>query len=86
MNVKYKYILKLTRKTFYLGTTTARLKLKGIGGDIYKRWNMWFNPIQRVKPYQSLTIRILFKFLNNFNKFILLNLLNNSNSGVAWSS
>ena len=26
-----------------LGSTVARLKLKGIDGDPHKRWSMWFN-------------------------------------------
>jgi len=29
--------------SFYLGSTIARLKLKGFDGDLYKRWNMWLN-------------------------------------------
>lgn len=33
------------------------LKLKGIDGDLYKRWNMWFNPIIREAPYQFLNIQ-----------------------------
>jgi len=33
------------------------LKLKGIGGNFYKRWNMWFNPIIREEPYQFLHTR-----------------------------
>jgi len=32
----------------------ARLKLKGIGGDVYKLWNMLFNAIIRAKSYQVL--------------------------------
>ncbi|CAG8692336.1 9052_t:CDS:2, partial [Ambispora gerdemannii] len=35
--------------------TLARVKLKGIDGDSHKQWSMWFNPIQRVEPYQGLT-------------------------------
>ena len=38
-----------------LGTTTARLKLKGIDGDPHKRWIMWFNSMQREEPYLDLT-------------------------------
>lgn len=33
------------------------LKLKGIDGDSYKRWNMWFNPIIREAPYQFLHMK-----------------------------
>ncbi|EXB36957.1 hypothetical protein L484_018333 [Morus notabilis] len=35
-----------------LGSTVARPKLKGIDGGPHKRWSMWFNSIQRAKPYQ----------------------------------
>jgi hypothetical protein len=31
------------------------LKLKGIDGDPHKRWMMWFNSMQREKPYLPLT-------------------------------
>jgi hypothetical protein len=33
----------------------ASVKLKGIDGDPHKRWNMWFNSMQREKPYLDLT-------------------------------
>ena len=46
---------QLTRETLRLGSTVARLKLKGIDGGPHKRWSMWFNSIQRAKPYQPLT-------------------------------
>ena len=38
-----------------LGSTIARLKLKGIDGGPHKRWNMWFNSSLREKPYLGLT-------------------------------
>jgi hypothetical protein len=41
----------------HLGTTTARLKLKGIDGGPHKRWNMWFNSTLREEPHQGLTCR-----------------------------
>ncbi len=37
-----------------LGSTVARLKLKGIDGGPHKRWNMWFNSTQREEPYLGL--------------------------------
>ncbi len=46
---------KLTREVDRLGSTAARLKLKGIDGDPHKRWMMWFNSMQREKPYLPLT-------------------------------
>src|SRR4029434_3554671 len=46
---------KLTREVDRLGSTAARLKLKGIDGDPHKRWMMWFNSMQRETPYPPLT-------------------------------
>ena len=40
-----------------LGSTAARLKLKGIDGGPHKRWSMWFNSTQRAEPYLGLTCR-----------------------------
>jgi hypothetical protein len=33
------------------------LKLKGIDGGPHKRWSMWFNSMQREKPYLGLNCR-----------------------------
>ncbi len=38
-----------------LGSTVARLKLKGIDGGSHKRWSIWVNSIQREEPYLGLT-------------------------------
>ena len=48
-------VTKLTREVDRLGSTVARLKLKGIDGDPHKRWMMWINSMQREKPYPALT-------------------------------
>ena len=40
-----------TREVSRLGSTAARLKLKGIDGGPHKRWSMWFNSTQREEPY-----------------------------------
>ena len=48
-------VTKLTREVDRLGSTVARLKLKGIDGDPHKRWMMWINSMQREKPYLPLT-------------------------------
>ncbi len=40
---------------YRLGSTAARLKLKGIDGDPHKRWSMWFNSTISEEPYQGLT-------------------------------
>ncbi len=46
---------QLTREVRRLGSTVARLKLKGIDGGPHKRWMMWINSMQREKPYLPLT-------------------------------
>ncbi len=48
-------VAQLTRYVDRLGSTAARLKLKGIDGGPHKRWSMWFNSMQREEPYQPLT-------------------------------
>ena len=44
-----------TREVCRLGSTAARLKLKGIDGGPHKRRSVRFNSTRRVKPYQGLT-------------------------------
>jgi hypothetical protein len=39
----------------------ARVKLKGIDGNLHKRWIMWFNSMQREEPYQGLTCLEFFR-------------------------
>ena len=46
---------QLTLYVFHLGSTAARLKLKGIDGSPHKQWSMWFNSTQREEPYLGLT-------------------------------
>src|SRR5271166_3022685 len=46
---------QLTREVVRLGSTVARLKLKGIDGDPHKQRSVWFNSKQREAPYQGLT-------------------------------
>ena len=48
-------VTKLTREVDRLGSTVARLKLKGIDGGPHKQRSMWFNSKQREEPYQVLT-------------------------------
>ncbi len=45
----------LTHYVFRLGSTVARLKLKGIDGGPHKQRSMWFNSKQREEPYLDLT-------------------------------
>src|SRR6266852_79660 len=44
-------VSSLTHEAIRLGSTVARLKLKGIDGGPHKRWSMWFNSTQREEPY-----------------------------------
>ena len=44
--------IKVNIRMFRLSSTVAKLKFKEIDGGQQKWWNMWFNPIQRVTPYQ----------------------------------
>ena len=46
---------ELTREVCRLGSTAARLKLKGIDGGPHKQRSMWFNSTQREEPYLGLT-------------------------------
>src|SRR6478736_4633303 len=48
-------VSSLTHEARRLGSTVARLKLKGIDGGPHKRWSMWFNSMQRAEPYLALT-------------------------------
>lgn len=48
-------VAQLTREVDRLGSTAARLKLKGIDGGPHKRWMMWINSMQREEPYLLLT-------------------------------
>jgi hypothetical protein len=45
----------LTHEMVRLGSTVARLKLKGIDGDPHKQRSVWFNSMRREAPYQGLT-------------------------------
>src|SRR6266849_5994354 len=46
-------LLTLMRES--VGTTAARLKLKGIDGGPHKQRSVWFNSMQRAEPYLGLT-------------------------------
>ena len=46
--------LELTREANRLGSTTARLKLKGIDGETHNQRAMWFNSRQNDRPYLGL--------------------------------
>ncbi len=46
---------ELTREVGRLGSTAARLKLKGIDGGPHKRRSVRFNSTRRAEPYQGLT-------------------------------
>src|SRR5438067_3216706 len=44
-----------TQEASRLGSTAARLKLKGIDGGPHKQRSVWFNSMQRAEPYLGLT-------------------------------
>ena len=46
---------QLTREVDCLGSTAARLKLKGIDGGPHKQRSVRFNSTQRAEPYQAWT-------------------------------
>src|SRR3989344_2578433 len=61
-----------------LGSTAARLKLKGIDGDLHKQWIMWFNSMVNEEPYPGLKpCRSLEETLDVFT---------DGRAGVAWPS
>ncbi len=62
-----------------LGSTAARLKLKGIDGGPHKRWSMWFNSKQREEPYQPLTSRSRAREIGSFSSA-------GPETGAAWLS
>src|SRR5438046_6552378 len=62
-----------------LGSTAARLKLKGIDGGPHKRWSMWFNSTQREEPYQPLTCPVWDRETGHFSSA-------GGNTGAAWLS
>src|ERR1700723_543382 len=72
-------VTKLTREVDRLGSTVARLKLKGIDGGPHKRWSMWFNSTQREEPYQLLTWVLWISEMRSFS-------LAGYHTGAAWLS
>ena len=50
-------VTKLTREVDRLGSTAARLKLKGIDGGPHKQRSVWFNSMLHEEPYPGLTYR-----------------------------
>src|SRR5213079_1066557 len=72
-------VTQLTREVDRLGSTVARLKLKGIDGGPHKRWSMWFNSKQRAEPYQPLTCPVWVPEMVPFSSA-------GGNTGAAWLS
>src|ERR687891_2270365 len=68
-----------TPEAHRLGSTVARLKLKGIDGGPHKRWSMWFNSKQRAEPYQPLTCPVWILETGSFSSA-------GRNTGAAWLS
>lgn len=49
-----KVFIQANAKTLRLESNAARSKLKGIGGNLNKWWNMWFNAKILAKPHPFL--------------------------------
>ncbi len=60
-----------------LGSTVARLKLKGIDGDPHKQRSVWFNSMRREEPYQGLTCQ------RHIQRWVFLR---DAGTGAAWLS
>src|SRR5262252_158828 len=72
-------VWSLTHEARRLGSTAARLKLKGIDGGPHKRWSMWFNSTQREEPYQLLTCPVWVREIGSFSSA-------GRDTGAAWLS
>ncbi len=72
-------VSQLTREARRLGSTAARLKLKGIDGGPHKRWSMWFNSKQREEPYQPFTWGVWGREIGSFSSA-------GAHTGAAWLS
>src|SRR6476646_10902864 len=72
-------VSSLTHEARRLGSTVARLKLKGIDGGPHKRWSLWFNSKQRAEPYQPLTWASRGREIGLFSSA-------GRNTGAAWLS
>ena len=53
------------------------VKLKKIGGSLYERWSVWFNPIIHEKSYQSIKKHVKIYLTRLFEPFLV---------GTAWLS
>src|SRR5450432_4182989 len=73
-------VSSLTHEARRLGSTVARLKLKGIDGGSHKRWSMWFNSKQRAEPYLGLT------FLDYLGESRVGLARGTTGTGAAWLS
>ena len=60
-----------------LGSKAAKAKLKEIGGSLYERWSVWFNPIIHEKSYQSIKKHVKINLTRICEQFLV---------GTAWLS
>ena len=60
-----------------LGSKAAMVKLKKIGGSLYERWSVWFNPIIHEKSYQSIQKYVKINLTRIYELFLI---------GTAWLS
>ena len=55
----------------HLGSKAAKVKLKKIGGSLYERWSVWFNPIIHEKSYQSIKKSLKLNLTRFFEEFLM---------------
>lgn len=60
-----------------LGSKAAMVKLKKIGGSLYERWSVWFNPIIHEKSYQSIKKLMKLNLMGIYERVLI---------GTAWLS
>jgi len=73
----YIYLVSANAQMPRLGSKAAMVKLKKIGGSLYERWSVWFNPIIHEKSYQSIQKRVTLNLTRIFELFLV---------GTAWLS
>jgi len=77
IRVEYNSCVSANAKMPRLGSKAAMVKLKKIGGSLYERWSVWFNPIIHEKSYQSIKKCMRINLMRIYEAFLV---------GTAWLS